>query len=330
MSPGAWIPDISCSPPSSESSFDEDEVNYRVKPYWPKYRSILKHRGFHLETVRDVMDYYKFIGMPKQSERFKGLEEDTLCPDAGLPDNLFRGIRSDGNKVMIKAVHRGSRELDIIRFLCSPAMKHQPMNHCIRESVLSTTLAQRSIFIKAVHDLIDVAEDDIAFIVMEQWSSQLVINDAPCCLQLFLAAIRQCIEHCLFMHMHRIAHLDISLRNLLTDYKGHYAYIDFELSRKFDLSDPRVCGRRGTELPPECGHDTFYNPYKVDVWALGILVLRACKLAGFCVPELIEIVKPMLHEDPSQRPSMESIMSTYDHMISSLSPQRLLVLPHFC
>lgn len=85
MSHGIWISDISCpSPTSSESSFDEDEVNYRVKPYWSQYRSILKHRGFHLETVRDVQDYYTFIGMPKRAERLKELEEDILYPDAGL------------------------------------------------------------------------------------------------------------------------------------------------------------------------------------------------------------------------------------------------------
>jgi serine/threonine protein kinase len=80
------------------------------------------------------------------------------------------------------------------------------------------------------------------------------------------------------MHKHHIAHLDISLRNLLTDCKGHYAYIDFELSRRFDVSNPRITGRRGTELPPECSDGAFYDPYKVDVWALGVLILRVSKV----------------------------------------------------
>lgn len=48
--------------------------------------------------------------------------------------------------------------------------------------------------VTAVYDLIDIPEDHMAFIVMEQWSSQLIIHDAPCCLGLFLSAIRQCIE----------------------------------------------------------------------------------------------------------------------------------------
>ncbi|KIK57799.1 hypothetical protein GYMLUDRAFT_748100 [Collybiopsis luxurians FD-317 M1] len=315
MSPRVWIPDITSSSPSSDSSFDEDEVNYRVKPYWPKYSTILKRRGFRLDTVRDVKDHYKQIGAPRSaSEWLRGLDDDSLCPDAGLPDNLFRATKIiDGSKMMVKAVHRESRELDIIRFLSSSVMRRQPMNHCI-----------------PVHDLIDIAEDGVTFIVMEQWSPQLVFNDASCSLRFFLAAIKQCIEHCLFMHRHRIAHLDISLRNLLTDYKGHYAYIDFELSRRFtDSSSPRISGRRGTELPPECMPDAFYDPYKVDVWALGILILRACKLSGFCIPELVELVKPMLHENPSQRPSLETIMHAFNRMVSSIPPQKLHLFPPF-
>ena len=82
------------------------------------------------------------------------------------------------------------------------------------------------------------------------------------------------------MHKHHIAHLDISLTNLLTDYMGHYAYIDYELSRRFESTDPThlVYNYRGTELPPESGTDLPVDPYKVDVWALAVLILRSCKV----------------------------------------------------
>jgi serine/threonine protein kinase len=81
------------------------------------------------------------------------------------------------------------------------------------------------------------------------------------------------------MHKHHIAHLDISLRNLLTDYNGHYAYIDFEGSRRYaGVSSPVICGYRGTEVPPECERGELADPYKIDVWALAILMLRACQV----------------------------------------------------
>lgn len=78
-----------------------------------------------------------------------------------------------------------------------------------------------------------------------------------------------------------MAHLDISLRNLVTDYNGRYAYIDFELARRFDDDpNPRILCRRGTEVPPECERGGSSDPYKIDVWALGVLILRACKVRG--------------------------------------------------
>lgn len=81
------------------------------------------------------------------------------------------------------------------------------------------------------------------------------------------------------MHRHNITHLDISLRNLVTDYQGHYCYIDYELSQRFDRSSKALIYHyRGTEVPPECEKDTEVDPYKVDVWALAVLILRACKV----------------------------------------------------
>ena len=81
------------------------------------------------------------------------------------------------------------------------------------------------------------------------------------------------------MHTYHIAHLDISMRNLLTDYRHQYAYIDFELARRFDgVHHPRICGSRGTEVAPELEQGEMSDPYKADVWALGKLIWRACSV----------------------------------------------------
>ena len=81
------------------------------------------------------------------------------------------------------------------------------------------------------------------------------------------------------MHDYQMAHLDISLRNFLTDDQGHYVCIDYEGSRRYDgVVSPRISDYRATEVPPELEKGGFSNPYKVDVWALGILIIRACKV----------------------------------------------------
>ncbi|KAG5727962.1 MAP/microtubule affinity-regulating kinase 3 [Termitomyces sp. T112] len=318
--PSAWAQELEYlpdSPLSSDSSLDEDEVNRRMTPHWASYQAILKIRGIRLETVRDVKEFYEkhlqhhgpelSVSHSEYLHICENQDGDALCPDAGLRDNLFRGFRiCDGTKVMVKAVHLFSREYEIIRFLSAPRLRCDPMNHTI-----------------PVLDFIEVVDDDIVFIVMEEWSSQLM-TDAPCCMKLFLAALRQCIEHAVFMHKHRIAHLDISLRNLLTDYNGHYAYIDFELSRRYTkTSKPLICGYRGTEVPPECERGAVTDPYKIDVWALAVLVLRACKLTGYHIPELMQLIKPMLHEDPNHRPSTHHVLRAFDTMVSMIGDHRL-------
>lgn len=82
------------------------------------------------------------------------------------------------------------------------------------------------------------------------------------------------------MHTFSIAHLDISLRNILTDLNSHYAYIDFETSRRYDgKPTPRIRGCRSAEVPPEVERDEWTDPYKVDIWALGILLLRISRVS---------------------------------------------------
>jgi len=289
---------------SSDSSFDEEEVNCRISPHWHDYQDVLKHRGYRLDTVQDVKAYYDRCELTRIPEPFASAENikdfTALCPDAGLPDNLFRGTRCcDGTKIIVKAVHRRSHELAVIRYLSSPPLRDHPMNHCI-----------------PVLDIIEICEEDLAFIVMEQWSSQLIADDGVCCLALFLAAVRQCIEHVVFMHEHGVVHLDISLRNLLTDYQGRYAYIDYERSRRFDgINSPPIYNFKATEVPPECEDGECFHPYQVDIWALAVIILRACKLTGYCIPELIQFVRPMLHEDPYQRPTARYVLEAYDRMV---------------
>jgi len=80
--------DSSHSP--SESSFDEEEENQRVFPFWPRYKALIYSRGFRLDTVRDVKEFYtknqpyghSLRPIPDGIDREMG--DDALCPDEGL------------------------------------------------------------------------------------------------------------------------------------------------------------------------------------------------------------------------------------------------------
>ena len=72
--------------PCSESSVDEDEMNCRMKPFWPKYQATFKQRGFQLDTFKDVKLFYNQSNrLAPQKIFYQDIhDDDSLCPDAGL------------------------------------------------------------------------------------------------------------------------------------------------------------------------------------------------------------------------------------------------------
>jgi hypothetical protein len=81
----------------SFTSLDEDEVNCRVNPHWPSYVVLIESRGFRLDTVRDVKDFYERYGeqldlcaidlvkcMPSYSRACEASNDNALCKDPGL------------------------------------------------------------------------------------------------------------------------------------------------------------------------------------------------------------------------------------------------------
>ncbi|EJD49019.1 kinase-like protein [Auricularia subglabra TFB-10046 SS5] len=149
---------------------------------------------------------------------------------------------------------------------------------------------------------------------------------------------RQCLEGLTFLHEHRIAHRDISPFNIVMSYHGKltehpdgvrplrslfdvkYAFIDYGLSRKFDrntgLEDARMSDASGTAhfCAPEIFKSAPYNPFRADVYSLGVLlseelevaerhksqVLRLLKKHS---PAFLGILERMCKKDPRKRPT---------------------------
>ncbi|KAH9926200.1 kinase-like domain-containing protein [Fomitopsis serialis] len=315
----------SSTPPSDED--DEDDVNHRIRPNWCGYRHIFQCRGFRLDTCRDVKQLYQRYwesltsqgcnvskDLPGYLRACSGRSDDELCPDVGLPENLFRGTRCvDGMHVVIKAVHLRSREYDVVRYLSSSPVRQHPMNHCIRMFSSIPRCCNTYSRFTAILGRIEIPADDVAFIVMEEWSPHLDA-DPPYTLRGFLGFMRQHLEHVVFMHAHRIAHLDISIRNTLTDNKQRYACIDFELSRRFDMASPRIRCLRATEPPPEVERGESCDPYKIDVWASGMLMLKASQLTGLQTPDMLSFITRLLDEDATRRPTARQALSAFNNV----------------
>ena len=184
-----------------------------------------------------------------------------------------------------------------------------------------------------------VYRDEISFIIMEEWSPRFIPPEQPHTLQSYLNSLRNCIQHIAFMHAHRFAHLDISVHNVLTDYHGRYAYIDYEMSRQFcqppveveEGGDPRssvlIYQKRAAEIPPEVerGHST--SPYAMDVWALGMLISKAGISTGYDVPELRSVTEDMLEPRWETRPSAKTVLRRFEEAVSSMSEGRSCSVP---
>jgi len=166
---------------------------------------------------------------------------------------------------------------------------------------------------------------------MEEWSSQFAPPEQPYTLQSYLNSLRHCIQHIAFMHTHRFAHLDISVRNVLTDYDGRYACIDYEMSRQFCRppveveGDPRssvlIYHSKAAEVPPEVEKGHLTSPYAMDVWALGMLMSKAIASTGYDVPELRSITKGMLEPQWERRPSAKVVLRRFEEAILNVYPK---------
>jgi len=98
--------DCSRSPsPSTSSSYtssdddsdeDEDEHNLRVAPHWQAYRHLFESRGYHLDTCKDVRQFYLRYWESRNMQHStqscagyksacrEGGDDNELCKDEGL------------------------------------------------------------------------------------------------------------------------------------------------------------------------------------------------------------------------------------------------------
>lgn len=91
---------------SDEEDEDEEEHNHRVAPHWPSYRHLFESCGYHLDTCKDVrqfyLNYWEARNFQQSIETFAGYRsacredrsENELCKDEGLVSSRPTGALS--------------------------------------------------------------------------------------------------------------------------------------------------------------------------------------------------------------------------------------------
>ena len=135
-----------------------------------------------------------------------------------------------------------------------------------------------------------------------------------------------------FIHTHRVAHLDIKPTNVLLDRYGRAKLADFGISR-FVARDDTSDQHAGTTafMAPELFAPGRFDPFKADIWALGItfffmitgcapwaartleelreMIPQGIGTAAVLLPAQVrQLVMSMCKLDPSRRPTAKELL----------------------
>ncbi|KAF5384209.1 hypothetical protein D9615_003101 [Tricholomella constricta] len=262
------------------------------------------------------------------------LKEEKVNKDISLFEdclNLHRGknvpdaVRiSDGLRVVLKRVETRSNEISIAQYLALPHLRSDPRNHTV----------------PIVDILLLPNEDEHAIVVMPQL---LHFNQLPFRrLGELTDALRQFFEGLDFLHDHNITHRDACYYNLTMDGskvvprglhfmadKTHdgvtrkiewndrssvgpiqYYLIDFGLSERFPVRPTEfyIVGQHGQDRSvPEHKREGTYDPFKVDIYQLGNVVMRLIEIYEGLEP-LLGIATALTRKNPDERlPLREAI-----------------------
>ncbi|OHT02253.1 CAMK family protein kinase [Tritrichomonas foetus] len=186
-------------------------------------------------------------------------------------------------------------------------------------------------------------EGDLAFLILELCtpaSLYSLIKDAPIPSPKLFIYMKQIVSAIQYCHSRGFVHRDIKPQNILIDIYGRSKLADF------GMAIPVEKGQKLTDyigspqyLPPEMIRKVPYDPYKADIWSLGVtfyemamgpidwpknieLIVSSIMDGGIVVntstpKSVAKMVMAMTNMDPQKRPTIDviselTIFSKYD------------------
>ncbi|KAJ7666678.1 kinase-like domain-containing protein [Mycena polygramma] len=251
----------------------------------------------------------------------------------------------DDRKVVLKRVATDGEEISIIKYLDSSSMRSDPRNHTIP-------------LLEEFH----MPGSPWSFLVMPYGRE----FDYPPfhCRKEFLEAMTQFLEGLQFMHDHNIAHFDIAPQNMMMDesrvipkgshfaeprsHTGFYGlfswnnrctvgpssyfYIDFGLSLYYPNGKDTALHLgtlRTFRTIPELSQTVPYNPFKVDIFQLGLTIRKlidACSISFHAYPDLEDfrsVASSMTATNPDDRLTPADALLSLQQIAATLPSSKL-------
>ncbi|KAJ6489432.1 kinase-like domain-containing protein [Mycena vulgaris] len=296
---------------------------------WVELQPLLLSLGFRLRPRYDPnwIPSWTNTSEPGQYEDSLG-----LCIDYNIVDATRI---EDGKKVVLKRVATASEELQIIKYLCSISDRRN-----------------RTIPLIGIIPL----PDNLTSLLVMPYLRRF--NHPPFhCRAEFLEAMRQFLEGLEFMHELNVSHFDITPQNLMMDesrvvpggshfcfphshtgFPGvfswenrcsvgpvDYYYIDFGLSMYF-RDGKNAALTTGTlrtfKKIPELSQTAPYNPFKVDIFQLGLTMGKLIETYP-ALSAFRPVSERMMSPNPQDRPDPADSLAELNRIAARMSPQKL-------
>ncbi|KAG8914066.1 hypothetical protein FRC01_004239 [Tulasnella sp. 417] len=219
--------------------------------------------------------------------------------DASLPlhsKRLDAHRVSDGRPVFLKLTLGSSPELGIARILASPTLKDDPRNHCV--------------------PLLDILEDPVLpdGVILVLPLLRMIDRPPPATIQEFVSLIDQTLEA--YLRTPDLKKI-LAPRAIREVERVSYYFVDFGLSTH---QKSLTLGLAGQEDAPELSEKIPYDPYKLDVYILGMAYKRVFEYiyrdSDFeCLQPLTNFMTPI---DPTARPTARAAYDYFKNLISKL------------
>ncbi|KAJ7186605.1 kinase-like domain-containing protein [Mycena filopes] len=305
-------------------------------PLYPGERFWVESQPFLLAQGYQLRPRYHPDWVPSWTlqRNFYQEYEDALPVYKGSALDAIR--TRDGEKVILKRVETDGDELAIIKHLAS----------------LPSSSRNRTI---PLLDIVHMPTNPWSFLVMPYCR---VFNYPPFhCRNEFVDAMTQFMEGLQFMHEHKVVHFDIAAQNMVMDesrvvpsgshfseprtHTGFfrsfswnnrcsvgpidYYYIDFGLSLYFpdgQETAQHLATLRTFPTIPELSQTVPYNPFKVDIFQLGLTVRKLVD-AYPALEDFRPVADSMTATSPSARPTPNDALAHLRNIAAKIPPSTM-------